>query len=262
MADDAGDAEGDEQRRDEVAEGLVAHEAAREAARTLPVAWGRGHGLTRHERRVILARTIARVVGTIVVLTVGYAVIPFDGSERWTVATVTILGLAVIATVAVVQIREISYAALPSVKAAETLSLLIPLVIIWFAAAYYAQSASSPGSFDEQLDHVGALYFSMTTITTIGYGDITPVSDTARMMVMVQMVTNVLVVGLAVRLTMSAVRNNLQATQEELAAREAHRQRRRDERRRRTARRQRSERNDRDDRTAGGGAPTSGGASS
>ncbi len=212
---------------DELAGEVIAYEDARVEAKQLPTTWGRGHALTPKERRRIVVRTLLRVAATIAVLVLGYSLIPFGGSERWTVATVAVAGLVVIAIVATYQIRSIAYATLPSVKAVETLSLLIPLVVFWFAATYFAQSAASPGSFDEQLDHVGAVYFAMTTITTIGYGDIAPVSDTARMMVMMQMVTNVLVVGLAVRLTMSAVRNNLKATPEQLAAREAQRRRNR-----------------------------------
>lgn len=36
------------------------------------------------------------------------------------------------------------------------------------------------------------LYFSLTTMTTIGFGDITPVSKTARSLVMLQMFTIIL----------------------------------------------------------------------
>lgn len=36
------------------------------------------------------------------------------------------------------------------------------------------------------------LYFSLTTMTTIGYGDITPVSKTARSIVLLQMFTIIL----------------------------------------------------------------------
>jgi voltage-gated potassium channel len=173
------------------------------------------------EQRRIVIRTVLRVVGTLLVIIVGYALIPFDGSETWTVIVTALVGLAVIVVVAVLQLHAITVAHMPSIKAVETLGLLVPLVVFWFAATYYALSASSSGSFDEQLNHVGAVYFSMTTLTTIGYGDISAQTDVARVLVMMQMVVNVLVVGLAVRFAIVAVRRNLEATPDERARYEA-----------------------------------------
>jgi hypothetical protein len=178
----------------------------------------RRHELSPAEQRRIVVRMVLRVLGTLVAIIVVYALIPFETSETWTVVVVTILGLSVIVTVGIVQIRAIAHARLPSIQAVETLGLLIPLVVFWFAAAYFALSASSAGSFNEELDHVGAAYFSLTTLTTIGYGDISAQTDTARIFVMVQMVVDVLVIGLAVRLAVVAVRRNLASTPEELAA--------------------------------------------
>jgi hypothetical protein len=49
----------------------------------------------------------------------------------------------------------------------------------------------------------------MTTATTIGYGDISPRTEAARVVVMIQMVTNVAVIGAAARLLAHTVRQRL-----------------------------------------------------
>ena len=53
-----------------------------------------------------------------------------------------------------------------------------------FGVAYWLLEQSWPGSFGvasaRDLDLAGAVYFSFVTLATLGYGDIVPVSDTAR----------------------------------------------------------------------------------
>jgi hypothetical protein len=43
-----------------------------------------------------------------------------------------------------------------------------------------------------------ALYFSFITLTTVGYGDISPVADVARMLAMVEAMTGTLFVGVLI----------------------------------------------------------------
>jgi voltage-gated potassium channel Kch len=43
-----------------------------------------------------------------------------------------------------------------------------------------------------------AIYFSFTTLMTVGYGDITPVADVARMLAMLEAMTGTLFVGVMI----------------------------------------------------------------
>jgi len=63
------------------------------------------------------------------------------------------------------------------------------LVTVAFAGAYKVQALLVPGSIDGlSVDSTigDTLYYSAVTITTLGYGEITPVSDTARMLAFVE----------------------------------------------------------------------------
>ena len=56
-----------------------------------------------------------------------------------------------------------------------------------FSAVYVIIDGGAPGSFSEQLNHFTAMYFALTVLSTVGFGDITPVTNFARLVVMIQM---------------------------------------------------------------------------
>ena len=47
------------------------------------------------------------------------------------------------------------------------------------------------------MDKVAGIYFTTTVLTTVGFGDISPVSDTARIVVTLQMVLGMVLIGTA-----------------------------------------------------------------
>jgi Ion channel len=71
-----------------------------------------------------------------------------------------------------------------------------------FAAIYYVMSFGSPGPFGSPLTGIDAAYFTISTATTTGMGDIHPVTAAARLVVTAQMVVSlaVLVTALSVAL--------------------------------------------------------------
>jgi hypothetical protein len=77
-----------------------------------------------------------------------------------------------------------------------------------FASTYVLMSVDTPAAFSEELDRVDALYFTVTVPATVGFGDIAPVTRAARAVVLGQMVANLVVLGLLLRLVTGAVRVN------------------------------------------------------
>jgi hypothetical protein len=88
----------------------------------------------------------------------------------------------------------------------QALAISIPLYLLVFAAAYYAMALSAPTSFTERMSRTDSLYFTMTVFTTVGFGDIAPVTESARVTVMVQMFCNLLVLGVLLRIVVLAVK--------------------------------------------------------
>ena len=78
------------------------------------------------------------------------------------------------------------------------------MFVVVFAWTYLTMARSTPGSFTEPLDRVGALYFTVTVFATVGFGDITARTQAARVTVTAQMACDVIVVAAVVRLILEA----------------------------------------------------------
>ena len=81
---------------------------------------------------------------------------------------------------------------------------LIPLFLVLYAWIYLTLSQSDPSSFSTRLDHTEGLYFTVTVFSTVGFGDIVPKVDVARLVVMVQMITDLAFIAIVVRLIFGA----------------------------------------------------------
>jgi len=103
------------------------------------------------------------------------------------------------------QVRSILRSRHPAVRAVEAIALSLPLFLLLFAGTYVVLSGSDPKAFTEPLSRVDSLYFVVTVFSTVGFGDIAPVAEGARVLVTVQMVGDLLLIGLVLRLFVTAV---------------------------------------------------------
>jgi voltage-gated potassium channel len=66
-----------------------------------------------------------------------------------------------------------------------------------------------PANFStDTLTRTDALYFTVTTFATVGHGDISATSQSARIIVTAQMTLDLLVLGLGIRVFASAVQRS------------------------------------------------------
>jgi voltage-gated potassium channel len=63
----------------------------------------------------------------------------------------------------------------------------------------------SASNFGGRLTHTDGLYFAVTVLSTVGFGDITAKTEAARLMVTGQMVADVVILGLAIKIILGAV---------------------------------------------------------
>ena len=97
----------------------------------------------------------------------------------------------------------------PRLRAVEALAVVIPLFLIVFARIYLTLATYTPDAFSAELNHNSSLYFTITTFSTVGFGDITPTTDFARLIVSVQMLLDLVVFGAVVKLLLGAVELNI-----------------------------------------------------
>lgn len=127
-------------------------------------------------------------------LLAAYFAFPYD-FERAPVGVA--LGLAVsllaLAVVGLVLVRELarSHRRLGMVH----LVLALEAVLMAFSFAYYLVATSNPGQFSGLHTRLDALYFSTTTLTTVGFGDIHAAGQLARGLVTAQLAFNVVFLG-------------------------------------------------------------------
>lgn len=145
------------------------------------------------------AKLLARALLTPVAALCLFFWTPLD-ENNWMLSA----GLGITATLLVIpysfwKVGQIREAVHPLGEALAVLSLLVSLVIVGFAGSYYSMSIYSDGfpSIHTRLD---ALYFTVVTLGTVGYGDIAPVSQGSRALVTFQIVVNLSLIATLIRL--------------------------------------------------------------
>ena len=73
----------------------------------------------------------------------------------------------------------------------------------------------SASNFGEPLTHTDALYFTVTVFSTVGFGDITGKTEAARLVVTSQMIADLLIIGLGLRVIVGAVTRSRQQRPED-----------------------------------------------
>ena len=145
-------------------------------------------------------------------LVVLYYVLPLDRPWDSDTAIRLLIGILVFASVVVWQVRAIAGSRYPGLRAAEALGLIIPFYLVVFASTYFVMERASAASFTQPLTRTDALYFTVTVFTTVGFGDITAKSETARVVLIVQMLADLALLGAGVRVLLGAVQRGRERT--------------------------------------------------
>src|SRR5215213_2921543 len=142
----------------------------------------------------------------VVLLLVAYYQAPLDRPLTFASAVFFIGALMLGVLVVVVEVRGILASPFPLVKAVRVLALGLPLLLVLFASTYITVDGQQVNAFTEPLSRTDGLYFTVTTFATVGYGDITPVTELARVIVTIQMLVGLVAVGVIAKLVLGAAR--------------------------------------------------------
>jgi hypothetical protein len=157
-----------------------------------------------------VVRALLRASVTATALVVLYFTLPLTGSLDRSTAWLLALGLLAFAGIVTWQVRSVLRSRYPGLRAIESLATAIPLFLLLFAVVYLRMAEADAGAFSEPLGRTDALYFALTVFSTVGFGDITPRTDPARVVTMVQMLGDLLVVGLVLNVMVGAVKTGRQ----------------------------------------------------
>ena len=144
-------------------------------------------------------------MGSVTAVVLLYYLLPVGDPLGWSTGFVLVGGLVCLALLTAWQLRSVLRSPHPGLRATETLAVTVSLFLVLFAVGYQQIAAIDPSAFSEPLNRTDTLYFVITVFSTVGFGDISPVSAAARVLGSVQMLGDLVLIGIAVKAMLSAV---------------------------------------------------------
>lgn len=137
-----------------------------------------------------------------------YLMVPIpsgDDSVWFLIASLVVCGLIYMAAAAWATLR-ITKSSRPVSTGVVSLAVMVTALVVVFALAYVSLSMANPDNFNVPLDKISALYFTMTILSTVGFGDIHAQTHLAMILVMIQMVVGLTLLTVVVRVLMTAIK--------------------------------------------------------
>ena len=151
---------------------------------------------------------LLRCFGVFAGMTLLYIFLPLRGDNSWIGIIVGSAAVLALIPLTVQRVAAIQRSGRPMLVALEALVLLLTLLVYGFAAVYFAMNADNsqlPG-IETRLDSV---YFVVTTLATVGYGDISPATQAARAIATTQMLLDLAFLGGVIRVLTLVTRRRL-----------------------------------------------------
>jgi voltage-gated potassium channel len=171
-----------------------------------------GEGTTPADRQRAQRVRRRRMVGSLVraglgaaFLIVAYALAPLDRRPEGTAGAQLALWILGFLVVMGWQILAVSRSPYPRLRALEAVAISLPLFVLMFAAAYFVSGQVDAGSFNEPLTRFDAVYFTVTIFATVGFGDIVATTEAARALVTLQMLADLVLIGVVAKVLLGAV---------------------------------------------------------
>jgi glucan phosphoethanolaminetransferase (alkaline phosphatase superfamily) len=161
-------------------------------------------------RRQVLASVVKMLVWASSLCAI-YALAPLDRKPVGIVAAELVLALLAFAALVIWQIAGVIRSPYPGLRAAEAVAVSLTLLILLFASTYLAMEHTSPASFTQSLTRFDAVYFTVTVFASVGFGDITAKTEAARVVVTIQMMADLVLIGVIAKVLFGAVRVRRQA---------------------------------------------------
>jgi small-conductance mechanosensitive channel len=142
-------------------------------------------------------RPALRSLATLVVVLVIYYACPTGELKRSAAIGVVVLliGAAVLARLITNQVRQQLRDGDENSVRIQSLLVLVYLTVLLFALGYFVLADSTDHQFVGIETKTDSLYFTMTTLATVGFGDIHASGQLARALVTLQIAFNLVFVG-------------------------------------------------------------------
>jgi len=175
-----------------------------------------GHLSAPARRRRRIVQLVWTALSVVPLMTL-YYLAPLDGPLDISTLIGFALGLTAFVLVIIWQVRAIVTSDAPRLRTVRAVVIGVSTLLVVFAATYSVISHGRPDSFSEPLSRTDALYFALTVFATVGFGDIAPRTDVARIVTMIQMLVGLIAVGLLGKIVLAAMQKALRRQEDEQA---------------------------------------------
>lgn len=146
-------------------------------------------------------------------MVVAYFAVPVNGpvlgSSVALDVVLTVCGIAALGWSILGQVRR--YLVSGSAAIVDSLILTLSVVVVFFSLAFYVLQVSDPTQFTGLDTRLDSLYFTASTATTVGYGDVHASGQLARALVTIQLTFNLVFVAAVATLLSSRIRSVAEA---------------------------------------------------
>jgi voltage-gated potassium channel len=158
-----------------------------------------------------LVRRWGRLVGGCVLVVLAYFYLPLTRDEvvRPEAANVMIVVVAIVGMAWLVVLEVRHQIDDFEDRRIDRLVVSVVVVMVGFSLIFYLLERANPTQISGLHTRIDALYFTVTTMSTVGYGDIHATGQIARMLVVIQIVFNLVIITTAAHLVSSKVREGV-----------------------------------------------------
>jgi di/tricarboxylate transporter len=163
----------------------------------------------------------ARLAAVLIVVLVLYFTVPVSFEISSSDLVQLVVSLTALSLLAVLVLVEVRHQLLEDDRRIDGLVIALMIAVLGFALGFYVLAHRNPDQIIDLETRVDALYFTMATLLTIGYGDVHAAGQAARTLVLIQMVFNVVILATAASTISTRIRTQAEKRVEERRAAEA-----------------------------------------
>src|SRR4051794_34871933 len=146
------------------------------------------------------------------IVTMAYGLVPWRrvSLQSGVVVAITfVIGLLGAGALVISQAVSYRRAADSGIARLRSLLMAVYVAVLFFATAFYLLQRADPQQFTGLVTRLDSFYFTLSVVSTVGFGDVHASGQAARAMVCAQMLFNVLVISLALAAARAAGPPNL-----------------------------------------------------
>lgn len=134
-----------------------------------------------------------------VVIIAGYVLAPLD-SRPWLGVTVSLAALIATVPLLMRRARAVRLSHTPALDALRAIAMFTSVLIVAFASLHYAVAVNVAGQYSGLNTKIDGVYYTVTVLGTVGFGDVTADGQLARVLATVNILFNLVALGVGLRL--------------------------------------------------------------